>query len=225
MNKAFMAGMVGVVALMIGIFALSGGKQTEETGTFEGNPREVQADDKVKGSENPKVTIIEYADFECPACANIYQAIKGAEARFADDLQFVFRHFPLTNIHPNANAAHRAAEAAGNQGKFFEMHDLLYENQAAWSAATAGLSTTQAIELFEAFAEQLGLDMEQYRADANSTEVFDVILANQASGNQLGIQATPTLFLNGEEIDTPRDSDSFYAQIQEAIDSAGSETE
>lgn len=219
MNKSFVAVLVGVIVVMVGAFMLGGGKEDSPDVTFEGNPREVQADDHVKGSENAVVTLIEYADFECPACANIAPVISAAEQQFGDDFRVVFRHFPLTNIHPNANAAHRAAEAAANQGRFFEMHDLLYERQQSWAAATSGLSTTQAIGLFESYAEELELDMEQYRADVNGNAVFEVITANQESGNQLNISATPTLLLNGEVIDTPADASSFFDTIQAEIDS------
>ena len=220
MNKSFWVILAGVIVLMIGVFMIGGGKDEASDVKFEGNPREVVADDRVLGPSDAAVTLIEFSDFECPACRNIFPAIQIAKDNFGDDLRVVFRHFPLTSIHPNANAAHRAAEAANAQGRFWEMHDLLYERQAAWAAATSGLSTSDAIGLFERYAEELGLDMEQYRADVSSAELFENITKHQEAGNQLNISATPTLLINGEIIDTPADQDSFNELIQTAIDAA-----
>lgn len=216
--------MVGVVAVMIGVFIAGGGKQETNDTPFEGNPREVQATDHVSGAEDAAVTLIEYADFSCPACAGLFPILEAAKVEFGDDFRVVFRHFPLTSIHPNANAAHRAAEAAGNQGMFFEMHDLLYERQASWAAAQSGLSTTQAIDLFASYAEELGLDMDQYRTDVNGDEVFSVITSDQDSGNQLNISATPTLLINGEIIDNPPDAAAFFDLIQAEIDAVNGES-
>jgi len=177
--------------------------------------------DRVQGPADAAATLIEFSDFECPACGNIFPVIEAAQEEFGDDLRVVFRHFPLTSLHPNANAAHRASEAAHAQGKFFEMHDLLYERQSAWAAATSGLSTSEVIGLFESYASQLGLDMDQYREDVSSSELFDNITRHQDAGNQLNISATPTLLLNGELIDTPPDASSFFDTIRAAIDASG----
>lgn len=216
--------MVGVVVLMFGAFLVGGGKDAGTDIKFEGNPREVVADDRVQGSDTAAATLIEFSDFECPACANLYPVIEAAQEEFGDDLRVVFRHFPLTSLHPNAIAAHRAAEAANAQGKFFEMHDLLFERQPAWSAVSSGLSTAEAINVFENYAQQLGLDMDQYREDVSSSELFDNITRHQEAGNQLNISSTPSLLLNGELIDTPPDASAFFDTIRSAIDTAKGET-
>jgi len=223
-NKSFWVILVGVVVLMLGAFMIGGGKDDNSDVKFEGSPTEVVASDRVQGPETAAVTLIEFSDFECPACGNLYPVIEAAQEEFGDDLRVVFRHFPLTSLHPNANAAHRASEAAHAQGKFFEMHDLLYERQTTWAAQTSGLSTSEAIGLFESYAQQLGLNMDQYRDEVGSSELFDNITRHQDAGNQLNISATPTLLLNGELIDTPPDASAFFDTIQAAIDANTSDT-
>lgn len=213
MDKRFWLILGAIVAVMIGLFALTG--DSPETGNtdFSGNPREIQEFDHIEGEVDNKVVLIEYGDFQCPACAAIFPLVEQAKQEFSQDLTFVFRHFPLTSIHPNAMAAHRAAEAAGNQGQFFAMHDLLYARQQQWS------QVTNAPDTFRGYAQELELNMEQYDADVASQEVFDAISRGQDSGQQLGFTGTPSFLLNGEEIDTPRSYEELQQLIQDAIDS------
>lgn len=214
MNKNFVLILVAVVGLMAGLFVVSGGKDDSAVVNteFEGDAKVVQADDHVQGPADAKVTIIEYGDFECPACLAFFPNITQLKQERGDDFQFVFRHLPLTQIHPNALAAHRASEAAHNQGKFWEMHDLLYENQRSWSA-NGGSDIGDATAFFEGLAEQLALDMEQYRADFSSDEVLQKINKFTASGEQFDATATPTLILNGEKIATPPTYDALVALL------------
>lgn len=222
MDKKFWLILAGVVVLMIGLFALSGGKSDNGNSDFQGNAREIQPTDRVVGDPDSGVVLIEYADFQCPGCASVFPALQQVKQEFEGEFAFVFRHFPLTNIHPNAMAAHRAAEAAGKQGQFFEMHDILYARQQQWS------TVSDAPSLFESYAEELQLNMDQYRTDVASQEVFDAISRDQDSGNQLGVNSTPTFLLNGEQISTPRTADELRQVLQDAINDAGqqeSETE
>ena len=151
--------------------------------------------------------MVEYGDFQWPACANYFPLIKQVEEKYADKVSFQFRHFPLIQIHPNAMAASRAAEAAGNQGKFFEMHDMLYENQ-----------DSNPTSVFENYASQLGLDMSKYQTDVGSQETNAVINADLKAGQAAGVNSTPTFYLDGKKIESnPQTADEFYKLIDEAL--------
>lgn len=157
------------------------------------------------------VTLVEYGDFQCPFCGTFYPVLKQVKEKYGDKITFQFRHFPIASSHPNAMAAHRAAEAAAKQGKFFEMHDILYERQQSWSGSTS------ASTVFEGYAQQLGLNMDQYKADVVSSAVNDVIQADVKEGQKLRVSGTPTFFIDGQKIDSPRDSLDFFS---EKIDAA-----
>ena len=213
MDKRFLLILGVVIAVFIGLVAMSG--DSEDSGaTFDGNPLEVQETDVTQGSAESGVTLIEYADFQCPGCGALFPALQQVKQDLDGQFLFVFRHFPLTTIHPNAMAAHRASEAARLQGKFWEMHDLLFARQQVWS------NSNNAPQIFEGYAEELELDLEQYKTDVASQTVLDAIQTDRDSGNQLDISATPTLYLNGERIDTPRTVDELRQVLQAAIDAA-----
>lgn len=168
-------------------------------------PASVELSNHLYGKEDSSVKVVEYGDFECPACGYYYSIVDQLKEKYKDQISFQFRNFPLTQIHRNALAAHRAAEAASNQGKFWEMYDLLYTNQETWngpsSADSVGITTAQAINVFEGYAEQLGLNMEQFKADSSSSAVLDIINADTDEGKKLGISGTPTFFINGRKIE------------------------
>lgn len=162
------------------------------------------------------VTLVEYGDFECPGCARFYPILKQVKEKYGDKITFQYRHFPLTQIHQNAMAAHRAAEAAHKQGKFFEMHDILFEGRNSW-IAQSGASTAQAITVFESYAQQLGLNMEQFKQDVNSSVVNDIIQADIKAGQDLKITSTPTFVLDGTKLEDARDTIEYFT---EKIDAA-----
>lgn len=153
--------------------------------------------DHKKGSAADKVVLIEYGDYQCPSCGAAYPNLNTIMKEYGDDVTFVFRNFPLTTIHPNALAAAATAEAAGLQGKFWEMHDKLYENKDDWSSA----NTNQRTSLFNGYASSLGLDSAKFTADLTSTRVKQKIDFDMALGKSVGTSATPTFFLNGEKLD------------------------
>lgn len=217
MDKKFWVILTLVVAAIIGVFVLAGGKKTSGDSKFTGDPRQVQADDWTEGPVDAKVTLIEYGDFQCPGCGALFPALEQIKSELGDKFLFVFRHFPLTSIHPNAMAAHRAAEAAGKQGKFFAMHDLLYARQVQWSNAG------NAASIFETFAQELGLNPEQFKTDVASQAVFDKIARYQDSGNQLGLTSTPSLILNGQKIDNPATMDELKQVLEDAISAVSGE--
>lgn len=171
---------------------------------------DLSASDWVRGNRQAKLILLEYGDFQCPACGSYYLILKELEKQYGDKLGVAFRHFPLP-FHKNAQAAALAAEAAGNQGKFFEMHDLLYENQSEWS------ESDQARSIFTSFATSLGLDLKQFSSDLDSKEVAAKIEQSYRSGIDLGVQGTPTFFLNGKLLENPRSLGEFKNVLDTAI--------
>ncbi|MBI5357843.1 DsbA family protein [Candidatus Saccharibacteria bacterium] len=214
MNKQFVAIVIIVIAALGGVFMLAS-KSDKQSGSSGNNT--VQTSNHTVGAGNKGVTLIEYGDFQCPACKSYYPIIKSIKEQYGDDIKFQFKHFPLVQIHPNAFIASRAAEAAGKQGKFFEMHDLLYENQDSWKDSSAPST------IFEGFATQLGLNIDQFKADVASEEIASIINADVKSGQALGANSTPTFVINDKKVDPlPKSADEFKSLIDEAIKNANS---
>lgn len=172
---------------------------------------DVSASDHTKGNPAATVTLVEYSDFQCPACGSYYPMIKQLVAELGEQINFAYRHFPLPQ-HDNAVPAAAAAEAAGRQGKFWEMHDQLFENQNAWAEKSESMATS----LFESYATTIGLDIEQYRADVTLAEIEDKIEGDRQSGIRSGVNSTPTFFLNGQKIQSPRSYEEFKNLITTA---------
>ncbi len=175
----------------------------------------VTAEDHVKGSPQNAITVIEYLDFECQACGAYHPVIKKMEAEFGEQVTFVARHFPLGG-HRNAMPAALAVEAAGRQGKFWEMHDLLFERQSEWGGKTSATP-----EVFVALADELGLDMTQFEQDVASEEVRARVEKDVTEGRALGVQGTPSFFLNGTRLQNPTSEEAFRAVLETAIAEAG----
>lgn len=209
MNKQFLIIVTVIVAALIGVFIFTSKDESDPNGSQSGN-----TSNHTQGAGNKKVTLTEYGDFQCPACGQYYPILKEVKKFYGDDIKFEFKHFPLIQIHPNAFAAHRAAEAAGLQGKFFEMHDLLYENQQSW------VSQSNPNSVFESFATQLGLDINKFKTDSASEAVSNTINADIKAGQALGANSTPTFLINGEKIDSPKDVAGFKELIDQAIKEA-----
>lgn len=206
MSKRFFAIVLIAIAAVVGVFWFSSHKASSPPASS------VQPTNHVVGAGTSGVTLTEYGDFQCPACGAYFPIVKSVRQHFGDQIKFQFRNFPLTQLHQNAMAAHRAAEAAGNQGKFFEMHDLLYQRQQAWS------STPNPGSIFEGYAQELGLDMTQFRLDVASQKTFDIINADIREGEKIGANSTPTFVLDGKKVDqNPRSLDEFIKLIDDAI--------
>jgi protein-disulfide isomerase len=171
----------------------------------------VSKTDFAEGNPKAKVTLIEYADFQCPACASTHAVIKQLQADFKNNLRLVYRFFPLTNIHQNALISAQAAYAASLQGKFWEMSDILYENQDSWS------DSTQAQTMFVDYAKKLGLNLNKFNADIKNGSTIKFITDEQNDGLNLGINGTPTIFMNGKEIQNPASYQDFKKLIQDEI--------
>jgi protein-disulfide isomerase len=171
----------------------------------------VVSDDWAKGNKDAPVTIIEYLDFECEACGAYYPLVKRLSQEYGDKVSFVTRYFPLPG-HRNSMTSALAVESAGKQGKYWEMYDTVFENQSLW-----GEKETPEPTIFEGYAQQLGLDMEKFRQDINSQEVKDRIERDKNTGNKLGIEGTPTFFLNGKRIENPRGYEEFKKILDNAL--------
>lgn len=165
----------------------------------------------VKGGESAKAVLVEYSDFQCPACRLYSPILKQLGQDFGNELKIVYRHFPLAQIHRNALGAALASEAAGLQGKFWEMHDLLFENQDGWK------DSVNSQGLFESYAKIIGLDVVKFTIDMESEVALDNVRASYNSGVKLGLQGTPSFFLNGKKINNPANYDQFKNLIQETI--------
>lgn len=139
-----------------------------------------------------KVQVVEFGDFQCPACAQAHPDIKKLEEEFKNDITFIYRNFPLP-IHANAQPAAEAAEAAGAQGKYWEMHDKLFETQTQWS------SLADPTSVFSQYAEELGLDKERFINDVTTKAYKTRISDDQSAGYSVGVSGTPTFFINGKQ--------------------------
>jgi protein-disulfide isomerase len=166
--------------------------------------------DWVKGARNAKVILLEYSDFQCPACALYAPVLNELEEEFRDKIALVYRHFPLKMIHKDAELAARAAEAAGRQNKFWAMHDMIFNNQDEWAAGG------EAKDFFIKYAQALNLNVEQFKNDINSKQVKDEVNDDYQSGLSAGINYTPAFFLNGKKI-TPKNYEDFRKIIGEAV--------
>lgn len=152
--------------------------------------------DHVYGKKDSKVVLIEYGDFQCPGCGGAYAQVKLIKEEYKEQIAFVFRNFPLTTIHPNALAAATAAESAGLQGKFWEMHDKLFETQSAWS----NVDPAQRTDVFAGYAEQIGLFVDPFKNDLSDPRIASKISRDRALGNKIGVSSTPTFFLGEEKV-------------------------
>jgi protein-disulfide isomerase len=148
----------------------------------------------VLGPASAPAKLEEFGDFECPPCGLLHPILVQMKSEFGDQLQITFREYPLTQLHPHAVAAASSAEAAGLQGKFWEMHDQLYEHQKDWHEAF------DVRPIFEGYAKQIGLDVAQFQRDVNSNVVGRRITADGSRGHAFGVKGTPTVFLNGKEV-------------------------
>jgi protein-disulfide isomerase len=161
--------------------------------------------DHAQGPANAPVTLVEYGDFECPYCAAAHVIVNKVQEIIDDQLRFVFRHFPLTQIHPHAEAAAEASEAAGAQGQFWEMHDLLYENQPLLDPPH-----------LMAYAEELGLDIDRFTRELKQGSYRERVREDFLSGVRSGVNGTPAFFINGVRYDGSWDIEP----LTEALESA-----
>ena len=210
-------GWIAVAVIIIGSFLAiifaSQGDDTTTTPDGEVVLAPVKDGEWIKGSSQSKVELVEYSDFQCPACKAREAQIKQILGEFGEHVKFVYRHFPLRLNHPNGQIAAQASEAAGLQGKFWEMHGKLFENQEEWS----GQNNTEVKASFVSYAKELGLDVAKFEEDLTSNVAEDAVDEDYSSGLAAGVNSTPSFFLNGKKI-SPQSYEEFRSLIRTAID-------
>ncbi|HLM54521.1 MAG TPA: thioredoxin domain-containing protein [Pyrinomonadaceae bacterium] len=170
-----------------------------------------------RGGASAPVTLEEFGDFQCPPCGRLHASLKKIEHDYGNRLKVIFRNYPLQSMHKNAYSAARAAEAAGLQGKFFEMHDLLYEHQTEWA------ESPEPRPIYTDYANRIGLNVEKFIADMGRQDVVERVQADVLRGTSLGVGGTPTVFLNGRELNAndTLDDKKLRAQIDAALAAGG----
>lgn len=205
MDKRFWGYLAAAAVLLGGLFFVVSDRKASAPSGQEGT-----LTSHTYGEGTSGVRLTEYGDFECPACGRYFPAVKEVKEKYKDQITFQFRHFPLYQIHLNAIAGARAAEAAGMQDKFFEMHDLLYENQQIWT------TSQNPQKEFESYARQLNLDVDKFVTDFKSKYVNDRIQADLKEGNRLKVNSTPTFFIDGKKISNPEPTLEGFSKVIDA---------
>ncbi|MBP7060979.1 MAG: DsbA family protein [Candidatus Moranbacteria bacterium] len=202
-----------VIVLGFGIYSIwKYGFSSESTPVTGSALLTVTDKDWVKGPADAPATLIEYTDFQCPACGVYYPLLDQLSKEMGDKLRFVVRHYPLIQIHKNALLGAQAAEAAGRQGKFWEMYDVLFVNQKEWSEAVDPMKS-----ILPAYAGRIGLDVEKFKTDMTDSALDEKITADRGTGNDLKITGTPTFFLNGQLLPNPTSIEAFKSAVEKVI--------
>lgn len=212
MNNRFFIILLGLIILVFGAFFITKDKAAKNQNPSSNTP----TSNHVTGAGQSGVTLVEYGDFQCSACYQYEPIMREIRTKYGQDIFFQFKHFPLVQIHKNALIAAKAAEAAGLQGKFWEMHDLLYQTQdpsgkSGWVAMADPTST------FKEFATTLGLDAAKFATDIASSQTNDIVLADLKEAQGFGFNGTPSFTLNGQKIERPASAEEFYKLIENAI--------
>lgn len=226
-NKTTMWFIIGfVVIVVVGFIILgvvsggsagTGGSTTTPANFVATTVPPISSTDWTEGNPNAKVTLIEYGDFECPACGAYFPLVQQIVANYSSTVLFSFRNFPLYSIHPDAGIAAQAAEAAGLQGKYWAMHDLLYTDQTTWVASAP---SSVVAEFFNGYATQLGLNVTQFDTDINSAKVLNKIANDVTTGNNAQVDHTPTFFINNTQIPNPTSLADFETALNAALASS-----
>ena len=211
MSKQFIAILAAIVIIFIGIFAISnhksGNGNSSNTNTLTQH---------LEGTGQDGILLVEYGDYQCPYCGEYYATVKQIASEYNQQIKFQFRNFPLVNVHQNAFAGARAAEAAAMQNKFWQMHDLLYDQNVAYYNSNQQLSTwisaSDPLTVFDQDAQSLDLNVSKFNTDYASNTVNNLINADENEGTKLGVDATPTFFLDGKK-EQPNNSVSAFESL------------
>lgn len=188
---------LGIFLLLFGVYKLV----NQPVQTDFPQARQIKTNDHIRWSSEKKNILVEYSDLQCPSCKGAHDFLKTIEASGSADFEitkkvtFIFRYFPLYQIHDKAYLSAYAAEAAGIQGKFWEMSDLLFNNQQTWS------TSNNPKDFFLSYAKELELDVDRFKKDSDSTEVKNRVSEDLREAEQMGVSSTPTFFLNGQKVD------------------------
>lgn len=227
--KRWMIFIVIVVAIIGGMVYMSGQNRLDVSDIGKsGAAKIIGAEDRngnieehVFGKKDSKVVLIEYADYQCSGCASIAPKVKTLAEKYKNQIAVVSRSFPITNSHPNSRAASAAAEAAALQDKYWEMHDLLFENQSSW----AGASISERTDFFVSYANQLGLNADKFKKDMGSEKVTKKIDFDVALAKLQGVNETPSFFIGDKPVDTRTGENAIEDAIKKAMKDAGIEFE
>lgn len=201
-------GVVTVIIIAVGVFIFGQGSNSSKATSQKVDEAQVLGDAKhTIGDPNAKVKIVEFGDYQCPACGSAYPIVKNILEKNKDKIYFVFRNFPLISAHPNANNAAKAAEAAGLQGKYWEMHDLLYQNQSEWSGIK------DPMDKFKEYGKKIGIDEKKFQDDFDGT--IGAINSDYSLGTKVGIESTPTFIINGQKYPGVLQNDQFQKIIDD----------
>ena len=170
--------------------------------------------DHVFGNASAPIELVEYGDYECPYCGLAHPIVKLIQQRLGDDMKFVFRNFPLSKIHPHAFAAAVATEAAALQDKFWEMHDIIFENQKTLDA-----------EYIFLFADKVGLDIGRFKDDVQQKSLIDKVEKDFETGIRSGVNRTPTFFINGKKYDGDWTGDQLFQHLEDLLRGASISSE
>ncbi len=173
----------------------------------------VTVEDHIFGPENAPVTIVEYSDFQCPACGMYFPLVEKLVHEASTTVRLVYRHFPLTQ-HIHAETAARASEAAALQGKFWEMYRKIFDGQLDWENLK---TTAESALVYEKYAKEIGLDLAKYNADINSPAIIQKVKDSAENSIKSGINSTPTFFINGKAITNPQGYEAFKQIIEAAV--------
>ncbi|HEX7456082.1 MAG TPA: thioredoxin domain-containing protein [Candidatus Nanoarchaeia archaeon] len=195
-------GIVSLLVVAVAVLTTSAGQLPSGVS----NQDLVKENSQVLGSRDAKVTIVEFSDFQCPACRAAHSIVKEVTAEYGDRILFVYRHFPIVSSHPNALGAAEAAEAAGEQGKYWGYHDILFENQENLKK-----------EDLQKYAKKLGLDMDKFGEALDTGKFKDKVRADIDDAQKLGVRATPTFFINGERYQGVIELDKFKSLIDREL--------
>jgi protein-disulfide isomerase len=188
---------LGTLLLVVGVsflFSQSSQPKVIDSAMLVSNARHI------KGPENAKVTLVEFSDFQCPACLATEPLVQQITSAFPNDVRLVYRQFPLVNVHKNAQISAQAAEAAATFGKFWEFHDLLFTNQKEWEE----LDKQAAVDKFAEYAAKLEIDKTEFLKRIESQEVKDKVTLDVSDGGKIGVDGTPTFYVNGQKTLAPQ---------------------
>lgn len=210
MEKRSIIIIAAIIALFIGVVVFAKSSKPDSGGGVGSN--------NVYGKLDSPVTLTEFVDFQCEACYAFYPTVKEVKEKYKDKVKFQIKYFPIVSGHANALAAASTAQAAAKQGKFWEMHDLLFVRQKVWENNPPATRDS----VFEQYAQEIGLDTEKFKADRSSDETSGIIKTDLAEVKRLGGTGTPTFILNGERIDSPQNTvEAFSRVLDDALKSKG----
>ncbi len=208
--KIFVFAIIATLVLLVGgVFLMTRGNNTSSS-SDKISTEILVPKDSYQTSPSATVTLVEFGDYECPACGAYHPLVKQLLQEFSGKINFVFRNFPLTQ-HKNAAISAYAVEAAGLQNRFWEMHDKIYETQDAWS------TSTNAKDIFVGFAKDLGLDEDKFKRDIDSSVVKEKVHKGLTDGSLAKVDSTPTFFLNGEKLNLPDTYEDFKILVSAAL--------